>query len=184
MDNGASSYRRFLEGDKDGLSEIIRTYNDGLIFYINSLVHDIGVSEELAADVFAELIAKKPRYSGKSTFKTWLFSIARNVAVDHLKRRSKLSDTSIDEMYDVSDCVDIEKRYIIEEQKILLRHAIEKLNPEYSQILYLVYFEDFSNSEAAKIMKKSKRQIEHMLYNAKQSLKKILEKEGFEFEEL
>ena len=35
MDNGASSYRRFLEGDDNGIVEIIRDYKDGLIFFLN-----------------------------------------------------------------------------------------------------------------------------------------------------
>ena len=35
MDNGAGSYRRFLDGDDDGIVEIVRDYKDGLIFYIN-----------------------------------------------------------------------------------------------------------------------------------------------------
>ncbi len=184
MDNGASSYRRFLSGDKDGLSEIIRTYNDGLIFYINSLVNNINTAEELAQDVFALLIAKKPSFSGKSSFKTWLFSIARNTAVDHIRHNSKSSSMSVDDMHNLSDNTDLEKRYICEEQKIELHRAISKLYPEYGQVLYLVYFEGFDNTETARIMKKTKRQIEKLLYNAKQALKNELRKEGFEYEQL
>ena len=41
MDNGASSYRRFLEGDNEGFVEIIRDYKDGLMLYLNGYVHDI-----------------------------------------------------------------------------------------------------------------------------------------------
>ena len=184
MDNGASSYRRFLSGEKDGLSEIIRTYNDGLIFYINSLVNNVNTAEELTQDVFALLIAKKPVFHGRSSFKTWLYAIARNIAVDHIRHFSKLSDTSVDEMSDLSDSTDLEKRYIHEEQKIMLHRAISRLHTEYSQILYLVYFEGFDNTETAKIIKKTKRQVVKLLYNAKQALKKELEKEGFEYEEL
>ena len=51
-------------------------------------------------------------------------------------------------------------------------------------ILYLVYFENFSNEQAAKVMKKSKRQVENLIYRAKQSLKTELDKEGFIYEEL
>ena len=66
----------------------------------------------------------------------------------------------------------------------MLHRAISKLHPEYSQILYLVYFEGFDNKETAKIIKKTGHQVAKLLYNAKQSLKKELEKEGFEYEEL
>ncbi|MBQ6211891.1 MAG: RNA polymerase subunit sigma-24, partial [Ruminococcus sp.] len=54
----------------------------------------------------------------------------------------------------------------------------------YSQVLYLTYFEGFSNSEAAKILDKNNRQIENLIYRAKQALKAQLEKEGFVYEKL
>ena len=52
MDNGASSYRRFLEGDDDGIVEIIRDYKDGLILFLNRYVNNIHIAEELAEDTF------------------------------------------------------------------------------------------------------------------------------------
>ena len=50
MDNGASSYRRFLDGDENGFVEIVRDYKDGLILYLDSLVRNISAAEELAED--------------------------------------------------------------------------------------------------------------------------------------
>lgn len=55
MDNGASSYRRFLDGDDNGLVEIIRSYNDGLTLYLNSFVHNLSVADELSEDVFVKI---------------------------------------------------------------------------------------------------------------------------------
>ena len=106
MDNGASSYRRFLAGDREGLAEIVREYSDGLILYINSFVQNICVSEEIAEDVFVEIALKKPRYSEKSSFKTWLYAVARHTAIDCIKRYSRISDIPVDEI-DIS-CVDLE----------------------------------------------------------------------------
>ena len=83
MDNGACSYRRFRDdGDESGLVEIIRDYKDGLIFYLNSFVGNIHIAEELAEDTFVFLGTKKPRDKGKGSFKTWLYTIGRNVAID------------------------------------------------------------------------------------------------------
>ncbi|MBP0966052.1 MAG: RNA polymerase subunit sigma-24, partial [Oscillospiraceae bacterium] len=50
-------------------------------------------------------------------------------------------------------------------------------------VLYLSYFEGFSNAEIAVIMKKSRRQIEALLYNAKKALRTELERSGFAYEE-
>ena len=63
MDHGASSYRRFLMGDDNGLVEIIRDYKDGLIFYLNGYVKNIHAAEELAEEIrrrVAAMTAKLP----------------------------------------------------------------------------------------------------------------------------
>ena len=59
MDNGASSYRRFLEGDDDGIVEIIKDHKDGLMLYLNSFVQNIHLAEDLTEDTFVKLIAKR-----------------------------------------------------------------------------------------------------------------------------
>ncbi len=185
MDNGASSYRRFLDGDDEGIAEIVAEYKDGLILYLNSYVNNIFVAEELTEDTFFRLITKKPRFSGKSTFKVWLYAIGRNVTVDYIRRNSKIHQTPIEDMENyLSQEQSLEQAYIREERKIFLHKALSQLAAEYRNILWLVYFEGFSNREAATVLKKSDRQIKNLLYRAKQSLKSKLEKEGFVYEEL
>ena len=183
MDNGASSYRRFLDGDDRGIVELVGEYKDGLILYLNGYVKNLSVAEELTEDTFFRLITKKPRFSGKSSFKVWLYAIGRNVAVDYIRRNSKWR--KLEEVPETLDGVEsLERSYIKQERKIQLHRAMTQLPPEYRNILYLVYFEGFSNREAATVLKKSDRQIKNLLYRAKQSLKSKLEKEGFMYEEL
>ena len=185
MDNGASSYRRFLDGDDNGIIEIIKDYKDGLILYLNSYVSNIFIAEELAEDTFFRLIIKKPTFSGKSTFKSWLYAIGRNVAVDYIRRNSKIIDTPIEDFENyLTDEENLERSYIKEEEKIAVHKAIKELCTDYKTVLWLIFFEDFSNKEVAMILKKNDRQIKNLLYRAKQSLKLKLEKEGFIYEEL
>ena len=186
MDNGASSYRRFCEnGDESGLVEIIRDYKDGLILYLNSFVSNIHTAEELAEDTFVLLGIKKPKDKGKSSFKTWLYTIGRNVALDYLRRNSKHISLSIDDCPElVSEEQNLEKAYIKEERKITVHRALTKLKSEYSQVLWLIYFEDFSIKQAAAVMKKSTHNVETLVYRARKSLKSQLELEGFVYEEL
>lgn len=126
----------------------------------------------------------RPKFSGKSSFKSWLYSIGKNTAVDYIRKASKLGEVPVDDMYDVSDRDDIEQNYIKSEDKKQLLRALEKLNDDYRQVLYLIYFENFSNTETAKIMGRSERQIRNLLYRAKESLRNILEREGFKYEEI
>lgn len=58
MDNGASSYLRFLNGDKNGFVDIVKDYKDGLTLFINTIVKDIHISEEAANEVFLKLYVK------------------------------------------------------------------------------------------------------------------------------
>ena len=185
MDNGASSYRRFLDGDDKGIAEIVGDYKDGLILYLNGYVNNIFIAEELTEDTFFRLMTKKPRYSGKSTFKSWLYAIGRNVAVDFIRHNSKLLNTPIEDMENyLSEEESLEQSYIREERKIIVHKSLSELAPDYRTIIWLVYFENFSGKEAAIALKKSERQIKNLLYRAKQSLKSKLEMEGFIYEEL
>jgi len=184
IDNGACSYRRFLEGDKDGILEIIKEYKDGLILYINSIVGNIFVAEELMEDTFVKIIVKKPNYGEKSSFKTWLYSLGKNCAYDYLRHTSKYSDKAIESYENQLQAEeDLERSYIIQERKVIVHRALGKLDSNYRQVIYLIYFEDFTNEQAAKVMNKSKRQIEQLLCRAKLALKKELTKEGFVYEE-
>ena len=185
MDNGASSYRRFLDGDDKGLEEIVKDYKDGLILYLNGFVGNITIAEELMEETFFKIITKKPRFHPKHSFKTWIYTIGRNIAIDYIRHSSKQLDIPMDEVSIYSqDEYDLEKMYIIEERKIAVHRALRKLHPEYRQVLWLIYFEGFSNTEAATVMKKSTRQMKNLVYRAKSALKSVLDKEGFVYEEL
>ena len=82
MNNGAEYYSRFLSGDKRAIEEIIRCYKDGLIFYLFSIIGDMHKAEEIATDTFIILYTERPKFKGNSAFKTWLYAIGRNLALN------------------------------------------------------------------------------------------------------
>ena len=183
MDNGESSYRRFLAGDIEGLHELIGTYHPGLMLYLNSLVQNLHTAEDLTEDTFAELAIKRPAFSGRSSFKTWLYAIGRNQAVMYIRKHSKLDVIPLESQEYLADETDLERNYIQGEQKRMVHQALHSLKPDYRQVLYLTYFEDFSNEETARVMWKTNRQIRNLLYNAKKALKSELERRGFQYED-
>ena len=182
MDNGASSYRRFLDGDDYAIGDIIAEYKDGLILYLNSICNNLHTAEEIAEETFVCIAVKQPDFSARSSFKTWLYSIGRHTAVDYIRNHRRFHFVSFQECADIPDNTDIESELIKNEQKKLLHKSICSLKEEYRQVLYLSYFEDMSNEEIAEIMKKKRRQIENLTYNAKKALRSKLEKEGFRYE--
>ena len=180
MDTGKASYDRYLSGDDSGIGEIISEYKDGLILFLNTYVRNITTAEELCEDTFVRLAVKKPRFRGGSSFKTFLYSIAKNTALDHL-RKNKHS-VSMEELSELEDKADLERGYLKEEQKLALHSAMKKLKPEYGRVLWLTYFDELSNKEAAAVMGKSTHAIETLVYRARNALKTQLEKEGFIYE--
>ena len=184
MDNGASSYHRFLDGDDQGMEELIREYKDGLLLYLNKYIHSLSSAEDCVQETFIRLAIKKPKFRGHSTFKTWLYAIGRNEAISYLRKNKSQSIVSLENIEDVDSKTDLERDYLKDEQKILLHQAIGRLKSEYQQVLWLTVFDGFRNDEAAKIMRKSKKQIENLLYNAKKALRSEMESEGYLYEGL
>ena len=93
-------------------------------------------------------------------------------------------ETSLEELPELTDdSFLIENNYLKEERNRLLHKAIRSMKPEYRQILWLIYFENFSLKDAAAIPKKSVHNTETLVYRARKSLKLQLEKEGFIYEE-
>lgn len=185
MDKNAENYAHYLRGDDAGIVEVIRDCKDGLILFLNRYVANIHVAEELAEDTFFRLVTKKPKFQEKHAFKTWLYTIGRNVAIGYLRQAKHFSDVPADaENFPLQVVGSLEQAYMQKEEKILLHRALDKLPRDYAAVLYLKFLEEMKNDEIAGIMKKSKRQVENLLYQAKQALKEALQKEGFEYEKL
>ena len=188
MDNGASSYRRFLEGDDSGLCEIVKDYKDGLILYLNSIIPNGIVAEELCEDTFVRLAVKKPRFSGRSTFKTFLYAIGRRVAADHLRKSRGKATVSLEalaeEGFDLPAEEDVVSAYLRDETHRAVHRALGRLTDSHREVLWLVYFEDLSVKEAAGVIGKSPHAAESLIHRARLSMKAELEKEGITHEDL
>ncbi len=182
MDHGESSYHRYLDGDDEGLVEIVRDYKDGLILFLNRYVGDLLMAEELAEETFFRLVTRRPRFVARYSFKTWLYTIGRNEALTYLKKVKRLTDHPVEDLGDEAET--LEKSYLREERKILVHQMLSRLSPAHSRVLHLRFFEDMTNEQTARVMGKSKRQIENLLYQAKAALRRQLEKEGYSYEEL
>lgn len=181
MDNGACSYRRFLDGDEEAFDEIVKEYFDSLVFFINGYVSDFQAAEDIAIDVMSDLIVNKKRYNFKVTLKTYLFMLAKSRAKNYIKRRNTIRFTSLDEAKEqASDIASPVDSLILDEQKRALYKALSTLSEEMRIIVYLIYFENMSYDEAARVMKKSKKQVDNLLYRAKNQLRTILTDNGEE----
>ena len=179
MDHGAQSYRRFLAGDETGLVEIVRMYADGLVFFVLPILGDAAAAEDIAEETFARLCLKKPAYKDTASFKTWLYTVARNLALDERRKRAHTPVSLEEAAMALPDPADTpEEACIRAEQRRAVQRALAALKPEYAQVLTLTYVEGLSNRQTAKIMHKSVHAVENLNSRARRALREALEQEG------
>ncbi len=180
MDNGARSYRRYLDGDDSAFDDIMKEMFDNLIFFVNRYVNDPHTAEDIAIDAFADLVVHKTRYNFKVTLKTYLFMVARSRALNCLKRRKRRAEVCLSE--DVrQETKTLEEMFLANEREKQLHAALQKLSEDMRAAIHLVYFEGLSYDETACVMKKNRKQIDNLLYRAKKELRAILGKEAEEY---
>ena len=169
-------YRQYLSGDDAGLETLMKKYGDPLTLYIDGYLHDIHEAEELMLDVFADLFTKKPRIRDGG-FKAYLYKAARHMALRHKSKRKPLF--SLDALTGEPDGRLLAEEVIqTEERNRVLHFCMDEMNPDYREVLYLTYFEDMSYAQAAEVTGKTVKQITNMVYRGKESLRRLLEREG------
>ena len=182
-------YRRFLaERSENDLRILLERHRESLLLFLLGYVGNEEDAEELMMDAFAVIASGTSAFSGRSSFKTWLFGIARNQAKMFL-RKKKGFFLSLEDMlekaqteYIVSKKSDApELNLLKKDQKKELYTAIEALPAGYRQVLYLIYFEEMSADDVASIMGKTKKQVYNMTERGRKALKETLERMGFDY---
>ena len=167
----------------DLVIKLTENSNDAIsLFYRLSALLAVGKSEDALNLIKSKRLIMQKRLALLIKFHIEILCLLKRFdeAYDELKYYEELPYES----QEVEEVIRSMPAYIRNEEKIQLLRALEKLKDDYRQVLYLVYFENFSNTETAKIMGRSERQIRNILYRSKESLRKILEKEGFRYEEI
>ena len=179
MDNGASSYRRFLDGDESAFESIMKELFRGLVFFIDGFVHDTHAAEDIAIDVFSDLVVHRHRYNFKVALKTYLYMMGRSRALDYIKHRKRLDFVELDDAQSLADdTAMLEEMVLADERKQLLYAAMARLPEDMRVAVHLIYFAEMTYEEAAKVMRKSRKQVDNLLYRAKKELRIILGKDG------
>ena len=179
MISDETAYRRYLDGEQSAADLLVEKYGDALTLYINGYLNDMQEAEALMIEAFSQIFAKERPITGAGAFKAYLYKTARNLALRHRKKH-RLSFLRFEELdFEPQSDVPADSALDRSERSRQLYDALEKLKAEYREALYLVYFEDMSYRNAARIMNKSEGQITKLVYRGKQRLKAILEKEGF-----
>ncbi len=198
-DSDETVYSRFLaDRNEDDLLILIKRHRESLTLFLKGFVNNTGDAEELMMDAFAEIAAGPTLFSARSSFKTWLFSIGKKLALMRIRKarrfvplmqdpgniQGSLKEKRPDEELPDETAISPESEILKSEQNRLLYEAMAKLNGEYRRILVLLYFEDMSCEEAGQVMGKSRKQVYHLAERSRGALKEQLKRMGFEYEKL
>lgn len=174
-------YEQYLKrGDIEALGCLLERYREGLTLFLFGFVRNARDAEELMLDAFAEIATGPTVFSGKSSFKTWLFSVGKHLAMKQLRRSHR--ELSLESLGEVGEEVRPEVELLREERNRILYLGLERINPEYREVLQLQYLEDMSPAEIAQVTGKRVKQIYNLTERGKRALRTELERMGFNYE--
>jgi RNA polymerase sigma factor (sigma-70 family) len=127
--------------------ELYRSSRNDVYAYAAGLLRDRATAEEVTATAFERAYRKRSRFDpSRGNGRAWLFGIARNAALDELRRRNRQAELAVDPI-DASS-VDAERS----EQRLILVAALEKLDARERELVALKFFAGLSNAEIATVL--------------------------------
>ena len=154
---------RAKKGDQKAYAKLLGYYRDTLFFMMKKMVHNVDDAEDLTIEALGKAFKMLDNYTPKFAFSTWLFKIATNHCIDFMRKQNKHKVLSIDENFDEeasspnqiikSENPDPEEKMIQGQKGKLLKEIIEKLNPDYQEIIKLKYFDGLSYIEISEQLK-------------------------------
>src|SRR6476469_5854662 len=175
-------------GRDDAFRELIRRYERPVFSLIFRMVRDREISEDLAQDTFIKVLNHIDRYRPEFKLSSWLFKIANNVAIDHLRKR-QVPTISMDGSphAGTADAIESTRFEVADQQETALSemesrelgNAIEKaiadLRPEYRACIMLRHVEDRSYEEIAATLDLPLGTVKTYIHRARHELRKALE---------
>lgn len=161
---------RIMDGDEIAYEQIISRYKDGLYRHCFRFTHDEDEAEDIAHEAFIEAYVHIDQYKPQYRFSTWLYKIATNLALMHLRRKRdvRMDENELDRV--LSDLPDTDSYALYNE----LHEAVDGLSPTYKTVVSMHYWQGKSYSEIAMHMGTSVGSVKGWMSRAKKQLKEIL----------
>jgi RNA polymerase sigma-70 factor, ECF subfamily len=175
--------RAVLDGDRDAFSLLVERYQKGLATYIFHMIHHYDEALELTQEVFIKVYENLNRYDGQYKFSTWLYKIASNHTIDHI-RRQHMTTMPIQETAEDGTSMEIPlesatlnpldaytNKAILED----VQRAVDDLPPDYRELIILRHFSYRSYEEMAKITGLPLGTVKNRIFRARQILMEKLQ---------
>ena len=150
---------------------LYRSSRDDVYAYVASLLRDAPAAEEVTAAAFERAYRKRNRFDPKrGEPRAWLFGIARNAALDELRRRGRQAELTA-EPTDLNSFGSEEKAEH-SERRLAVSAALERLEPRERELIALKFFAGFDNAEIAQVVGISESNAGTRLHRAMTKLRK------------
>lgn len=164
------------QGDIAAFETLVRRWQRVLLSFVYRIVHNDGLSAEVVQDAFLSLYKTIDRVDTKRKFSSYLFQIAKNIAISTLRKMKKT--VSLDEIDSpVDEDVSLFERIVTGETQDRVRTAVLALPPNYRRVIQLYYFDDLSYGEIGKKLRLPVGTVRTHLSRAKVALRKKLSHE-------
>lgn len=176
-----------LRGSQEAFGTLVRRYERPIVGLVLRMVRNRAIAEELAQEVFVKAYSRLEMYDQGRKFSSWLFKIAHNATIDHLRRRhvptvpletpdeqSELLGTLADETG-----VGPEGDTLRHELAQALELAVAELRPEYREVVVLRFHQGCSYREIAEITGLPLGTVKTHLHRSRKRLAELLEASGW-----
>ncbi len=177
--------RAVKNDDQQAYTILMERYRNSIFHMMLKMVNNRDDAEDLTLEAFGKAFKKLPSYAPKFAFSTWLFKIAINNCIDHM-RKKKLHLLSIDDPIGdegdndfsnnlQSNTLDPEEAFIRGQKVKLMRNVLSQLNVKYRLMIELRFFEDLSYEEISKELDIPLGTVKAQLFRAKEILYNLLQ---------
>lgn len=177
---------RARSGDQRAYTDLMERYRDTINYMLLKMVHNRDDADDLTIEAFGKAFMNLRKYTPDFAFSTWLFKIAVNNAIDHI-RKKRLHTLSIDDENDESTRIafsnirtsapDPEEKFIRDQRAWVIRTILDELNPKYRKLVELRYFDELSYEEIADKLQMPLGTVKAQLFRARNLLSDILEEQ-------
>lgn len=185
QDADAALMLKFKEGDKAAFELLLDKYHNKIINFIYRFIREKTESEDLAQEVFLRVYRSAQDYTPKAKFSTWIYKIAKNLALNELRKRKLHRLFSLEGMLSTEEgeipCQQIDNNNIsaraeLEKQDLInaVEKAIDCLPANQKLAVILRRYDDLAYSEIAGIIGCSEPAVKSLLNRAKENLKEKL----------
>ncbi len=176
-----------VEGKEAAYRELIRRYERPVFSLVLRMVRDRQLAEDLAQETFIKALNAIASYRPEYKFSSWIFKIANNAAIDHLRRR-ELNTLSIDGSPNATSAEDIEATALqvgdkaetplaeLEARELgtAIERAIGQLRPEYRSCIMLRHVEGLAYEEIAQLLDLPLGTVKTYIHRARHELRDML----------